>query len=137
MFLAPAGNPSSLRVGHPDVATEHTCLSPTSLSPPPGQVEERVRLIRGHEPQETRLGKTARERGGGILGLGTADSSPREADRYLGAAVVPQEGQGSFPRAHREREYWNATAPRERARLSYTFLKRHQGARALRGRVPL
>ena len=28
MFLAPAGNPSSLRVGHPDVATEHTGLSP-------------------------------------------------------------------------------------------------------------
>ena len=33
MFLAPAGNPSSLRFGHPDVATEHTGLSPTSLSP--------------------------------------------------------------------------------------------------------
>ncbi len=33
MFLAPAGNPSSLRFGHPDVATEHTDLSPTSLSP--------------------------------------------------------------------------------------------------------
>lgn len=34
MFLAPAGNPSSLRVGHPDVATEHTGLSPTSLPLP-------------------------------------------------------------------------------------------------------
>ena len=33
MFLAPAGNPSSLRLGHPDVATEHTDLSPTILSP--------------------------------------------------------------------------------------------------------
>lgn len=33
MFLAPAGNPSSLRFGHPDVATEHTDLSPTILSP--------------------------------------------------------------------------------------------------------
>lgn len=33
MFLAPAGNPSSLRVGHPDVATEHTGLSPASLPP--------------------------------------------------------------------------------------------------------
>lgn len=38
MFLAPAGNPSSLRVGHPDVATEHTDLSPASL-PLSGQVE--------------------------------------------------------------------------------------------------
>ena len=36
MFLAPAGNPSSLRVGHPDVATEHTDLSPTNPSPPCG-----------------------------------------------------------------------------------------------------
>ncbi len=34
MFLAPAGNPSSLRFGHPDVATEHTGLSPTPFSPP-------------------------------------------------------------------------------------------------------
>ena len=38
MFLAPTGNPSSLRVGHPDVATEHTGLSPASL-PLSGQVE--------------------------------------------------------------------------------------------------
>ena len=30
MFLAPTGNPSSLRFGHPDVATEHTGLSPTN-----------------------------------------------------------------------------------------------------------
>ena len=31
----------------------------------------------GCEPRDTRLGKSVRERGGGILGLGTADSSPR------------------------------------------------------------
>ena len=37
MFLAPTGNPSSLRVGHPDVATEHTGLSPASLPPSPGR----------------------------------------------------------------------------------------------------
>lgn len=43
MFLAPAGNPSSLRVGHPDVATEHTDLSPTSLSLLP-VIRGRVRL---------------------------------------------------------------------------------------------
>ena len=42
MFLAPAGNPSSLRVGHPDVATEHTCLSP--CFPPLPVVRGRVRL---------------------------------------------------------------------------------------------
>ena len=33
MFLAPAGNPSSLRFGHPDVATEHTGISPTISLP--------------------------------------------------------------------------------------------------------
>lgn len=42
MFLAPAGNPSSLRVGHPDVATEHTDLPPASLPLP--VVRGRVRL---------------------------------------------------------------------------------------------
>lgn len=76
MFLAPTGNPSSLRVGHPDVATEHTGLSPASL-PLSGQVEEWVRLISGCEPRATRLGKSVRERRGGILGLGTAGNSPR------------------------------------------------------------
>ena len=76
MFLAPTGNPSSLRVGHPDVATEHTDLSPASLPLLP-VVRGRARLIRGYEPQTTRLGKSARERGGGILGLGTAGNSPR------------------------------------------------------------
>ena len=39
MFLAPAGNPSSLRFGHPDVATEHTGLSPANSLPFSGQVE--------------------------------------------------------------------------------------------------
>lgn len=88
MFLAPTGNPSSLRVGHPDVATEHTGLSPASL-PLSGQVEYWVRLISGCEPRATRLGKSVRGEGEGILGLGTADSLPRETDRYLGAEVVP------------------------------------------------
>ncbi len=96
MFLAPAGNPSSLRVGHPDVATEHTGLSPASL--PLSMVRGRGR--QGGEPRAARCGKSVRERGRGILGLGTADSSPRETDRYLGAGVVPQEGQSSFPRVH-------------------------------------
>ena len=39
MFLTPAGNPSSLRVGPLDVATEHTGLSPTNSLPFSGQVE--------------------------------------------------------------------------------------------------
>lgn len=43
----------------------------------------------GSEPRAARLGKSVRERGGGILGLGTADSSLGDVDRYLGAVVVP------------------------------------------------
>lgn len=77
MFLAPTGNPSSLRVGHPDVATEHTGLSPAY--PPSlragGVVGAAVR--QGCEPRATQFGKTVRGRGGGILGLGTAGNSPR------------------------------------------------------------
>ena len=82
MFLAPAGNPSSLRVGHPDVATEHTGLSPTSLPLP---------VVRGRDANRGTLGlgRVCAEGGRGILGLGTADSLPRETDRYLGAEVVP------------------------------------------------
>ena len=53
MFLAPAGNPSSLRVGHPDVATEHTDLSPASLPLP--VVRGRVRL-RGRDANRGTLG---------------------------------------------------------------------------------
>lgn len=75
MLLAPAGNPSSLRVGHPDVATEHTGLSPTILSLLP-VIRGRVRLCGWERTAGARLGKSVRERGGGILGLGTADSSP-------------------------------------------------------------
>ena len=67
MFLAPAGNPSSLRVGHPDVATEHTGLSPASLSP---SLCARLGCgcAAGNEPRGPRLGKSVRERGGGIPG---------------------------------------------------------------------
>lgn len=89
MFLAPAGNPSSLRVGHPDVATEHTGLSPTNSPPSPGRWSSGCGCAAGNEPRAARLGKSVRERGGGILGLGTADSSLGDVDRYLGAVVVP------------------------------------------------
>lgn len=71
MFLAPAGNPSSLRVGHPDVATEHTGLSPASLSPPfraGGVVGAAVR--QGCEPRGTRLGKSVRGEGEGNTRVG-------------------------------------------------------------------
>lgn len=68
MLLAPAGNPSSLRVGHPDVATEHTGLSPASFLPSPGRWSSGGGCVAGNEPRVTQLGKSVRERGGGILG---------------------------------------------------------------------
>ncbi len=67
MFLAPAGNPSSLRVGHPDVATEHTDLSPTSSLPFP-VCEVGCGCAAGNKPRVARLGKSVRGGGEGILG---------------------------------------------------------------------
>lgn len=62
MFLAPAGNPSSLRFGHPDVATEHTGLSPTNSLPSLSCEVGRGCAV-WNEPRATRLGKSVR--GGG------------------------------------------------------------------------
>ena len=114
MFLAPTGNPSSLRVGHPDVATEHTGLSPTSLPLP--VVRGRVR--------------------GCAAGMRTAGCSLWEECAGTGRGNT----RVRYRRQLAKIEYWvQGTSPQAcaRARLSYTFLKRHQGARALRGRVPL
>lgn len=67
MFLAPTGNPSSLRVGHPDVATEHTGLSPTN-SLPSLWCEVGCGCAVQSEPRATRLGKSVRGEGEGVLG---------------------------------------------------------------------
>lgn len=68
MFLAPTGNPSSLRVGHPDVATEHTGLSPASLPllRAGGVVGAAVR--QGTNRGLLGLGRVCAEAGRGILG---------------------------------------------------------------------
>ena len=63
MFLAPAGNPSSLRVGHPDVATEHTGLSSTSLPPSPGRWSSGCGCAAGMRTAATRCGKSVRGEG--------------------------------------------------------------------------
>jgi len=64
MFLAPTGNPSSLRFGHPDVATEHTSLSPTNSLPFP-VVRGRVRIVRpGMNRGLLGLGRVYAEAGG-------------------------------------------------------------------------
>ena len=65
MFLAPAGNPSSLRFGHPDVATEHTGLSPCPFSSPFPVVRGRVRIVRpGMNRGLLGLGRVYAEAGG-------------------------------------------------------------------------
>ena len=68
MFLAPAGNPSSLRFGHPDVATEHTGLSPTSSLPFPVVCEVGAAVRAGNEPRALGLGRVCAGAGRGILG---------------------------------------------------------------------
>lgn len=67
MFLAPTGNPSSLRVGHPDVATEHTGLSPTNSLPFPVCEVGRGYALR-NEPRALGLGRVCAEAGRGMLG---------------------------------------------------------------------
>lgn len=68
MFLAPAGNPSSLRFGHPDVATEHTGLSPAP-SIPLSVVRGRVRVARrGLNRGPSAWEECARRREGGCSG---------------------------------------------------------------------
>lgn len=67
MFLAPTGNPSSLRVGHPDVATEHTGLSPV-IPLSPGRWSNGCGCALGNEPRDARLGKSVRGEGEGVLG---------------------------------------------------------------------
>lgn len=67
MFLAPAGNPSSLRFGHPDVATEHTGLSPI-----PSMLREGGVVGAGYvesEPRVAQLGKSVRGGGEGNTGV--------------------------------------------------------------------
>lgn len=66
MFLAPAGNPSSPRFGHPDVVTEHTGLSPCPFSSPFPVVRGRVRIVRpGMNRGLLGLGRVYAEAGGG------------------------------------------------------------------------
>lgn len=52
MFLTPAGNPSSLRFGHPDVATEHTDFSPS-----PGRWSSGCGCAVWNEPRALGLGR--------------------------------------------------------------------------------
>ncbi len=133
MFLAPAGNPSSLRVGHPDVATEHTCLSP-AIPLSPGRWSSWCGCAAGVRT----AGYSAWEECARIGGRGTRVRYRRQlAGRRR---LVAGYGGGSV---------WEVSAPSRElgarrfqhdhasAQHSYTFLKRHQGARALRGRVPL
>lgn len=87
MFLAPTGNPSSLRVGHPDVATEHTGLSPI-----PSPLREGGVVGAGCVGEYTagpRLGKSVRGGGKENTRVRYRRQLTGEQDRYLGAVVVP------------------------------------------------
>ena len=108
MFLAPTGNPSSLRVGHPDVATEHTGLSPASLPPP---------VVRGGvqlRSRDANCGYSLWEECAGTGRGNTRVGHRRQLAGKLGLAVGY--GGGSvgtsrhFLRAHRERVCVNPCA---------------------------
>ena len=101
MFLAPAGNPSSLRFGHPDVATEHTGLSPI-----PSPLREGGVVGAGCVGEYTagpRLGKSVRGGGKENTRVRYRRQLTGEQDRYLGAVVVPYGCLGTYLRARDER----------------------------------
>ena len=106
MFLAPTGNPSSLRFGHPDVATEHTDLSPTILSPLREGGIVGAGCV-GSEPRVARLGKSVRGSGEGNAGVRYRRQLAGNECWVQGIAVIPQGRQGAFPRAHRDRLDFN------------------------------
>ena len=101
MLLAPAGNPSSLRFGHPDVATEHTGLSPIPSPLREGGIVGAGCV--GSEPRVARLGKSVRGSGEGNAGVRYRRQLAGNECWVQGIAVVPQGRQGAFPRAHRDR----------------------------------
>lgn len=86
-----------------------------TLSPSPGRWSSGCGCAVWNEPRALGLGRVCAEAGRGNTGV-------RYRRQLAGNECWVQ---GTSPQAC------------ARARLSYTFLKRHQGARALRGRVPL
>ena len=97
MFLAPAGNPSSLRFGHPDVATEHTGLSPTNSLPPLPMVRGRVRLCGRERTAGPRLGKSVRGGGEGNTGVRYRRQLAGNECWVQGIAVTPYGRSGRLP----------------------------------------
>ena len=98
--------------------------SPLLPSPLPVVRGRGAAVRQGCEPRATLLGKSVRGEGGRNTGVGYRRQLAQNEDWV----------QGAYLRARGKKV---SAQPCERARPSYTFLKRHQGARALRGRVSL
>ena len=88
-----------------------------ALSPSPGRWSSGCGCAVWNEPRALGLGRVCAEAGRGILGLGTADSSPRMNIGVRGIAVTPYGRSGHLPAGSRQ-EGFSTTM---RARLSYTF----------------
>lgn len=97
MFLAPTGNPSSLRFGHPDVATEHTGLALTFLLPSPGRWSSGCGLRGGECTAAPRLGKSVRGCGEGNIGVRYRRQLTRDKDWVAGIAVAQFRRSGCLP----------------------------------------
>lgn len=101
MFLAPTGNPSSLRVGHPDVATEHTGLSPASLPLP--VVRGRVRgCAAGMRTAGYSAWEECARRGGRNTRVGYRRQLAKIEYWVEGIAVTPYGRSGRLPAGSRQ-----------------------------------
>ena len=118
MFLAPAGNPSSLRFGHPDVATEHTGLSPCPFSSPFPVVRGRVRIVRpGMNRGLLGLGRVYAEAGGNT-GVRYRRQLAKNERWVEGIAVTPYGRSRRLPEGSRQ-EGFSTTM---RARTAQLYL---------------
>mgnify|MGYP001013052902 CR=1 FL=1 len=118
MFLAPAGNPSSLRVGHPDVATEHTGLSSTSLPPSPGRWSSGCGCAAGMRTAGYAAWEECAGTGRGNTGVGYRRQLARIEYWVEGIAVTPYGSSGRLPAGSRQ-EGFSTTM---RARTAQLYL---------------
>ena len=117
MFLAPTGNPSSLRVGHPDVATEHTGLSP-AYPPSPGRWSSGCGCAAGMRTAGHSAWEECAGTGRGNTRVGYRRQLAKNGRWVAGIAVTPYGRSGRLPAGSRQ-EGFSTTM---RARTAQLYL---------------